>query len=331
MRKPLNFIIYYLWVVPLLVGILAACKGTPKSSEVLTPLTVQLKWVHDAQFGGFYAADLQRYNADEGLAVTFIPGGTGVDVLGSVEDGKAQFGVAGAVELITARAGGKPLRAIATTYRRNPTVFFALASSGITRPQDFIGRQIRAVSDQPLVLHAMMYRVGIRPDQYTEVNLPSDLALFTSGEVPIWGAYLTSLVLIAQQAGYQVNIIYPDDYGVHLYGDTIFATDEYIAQNPDLVLRFLSATLKGWTYAVENPTEIGALVVHYNPEADPTLEIAKMTASIPLVNTGDDHIGWMKPEIWVDMQKMLLEEGVLNAPMNVTQVYTMQFLEGIYQ
>jgi ABC-type nitrate/sulfonate/bicarbonate transport system substrate-binding protein len=118
---------------------------------------------------------------------------------------------------------------------------------------------------------------------------------------------------------------------VHFYGDTIYSTDDYIAGNPDVVLRFLQATLRGWTYAVENPNEVGEIVSHYNPEADIDLENAEMLASLPLINTGEDPIGWMSTESWVDMKKTLLEQGVLTAPLKINQVYTMQFLEEIYK
>lgn len=315
--------------VILMIGLSGCTSKTPPPPS--TKITVQLKWLHKAQFGGFYAAEQKGYYADEGLAVSFVPGGLNIDVQKSVIEGKAQLGVAGAVELISGRAEGKLVCAIATTYRRNATVFFALTSTGIKRPQDFTGKKIRAVSDQPLVLHAMMTHIGIRPDQYTLVNLPSDLKLFASGDVPVWGAYVTSMVLEAQKAGHQVNIIYPDDYGVHLYGDTIFATDDFIAKNPDLVRRFLRATLRGWTYAVENPTDIGPMVAKYKPDAVISVENAKMTASIPLVNTGEDYMGWMKPQMWAGMEKTLREQKVLTRPVDVTTVYTMQFLEEIYK
>ena len=95
------------------------------------------------------------------------------------------------------------------------------------------------------------------------------------------------------------------------------------------MLRFVRATLNGWTFAVEHPAEIGAMVVKYNPDADVSLENNKMNASLPLINTGEDHIGWMKPEIWSGMEKTLREQG-LSQPLDVTQVYTMQFLNKIY-
>ena len=161
------------------------------------------------------------------------------------------------------------MRSIATIYRRSPVVFFALADSGIKRPQDFVGKKIRSITTTEQTLLAMMARIGVKPDQYQLVNLPSDVTLFATGEVPVWSAFVTGLVVEAQRAGYKLNIIYPDDYGIHFYADVIVTTDDLIAKNPVLVTRFLRATLKGWTYAVENPTLIGATVLKYKSNLDP--------------------------------------------------------------
>lgn len=308
----------------------SACTST-KTSVTLTPITVQLLWTHNATFSGFYAADQEGYYTAEGLAVTFIEGGSNVDLITPVLNGTAQFGVAGADALLLARSDGKPVCAIATIDRRSPLVFGALKDSGITRPQDFVGKTIRVTPQVVPALHAMMERLGIHPDQYTEVTLPSEVAVFDSGQAQIWGLYLNNFAITLQQTNHELNFIYPDDYGVHFYGDTLFTTDDMIANNPDLVTRFLRATLKGWTYAVENPAKAPLMVQKYLPEADTTIENAEMAASLPLVNTGEDHIGWMKPEIWAGMEQTLSEQGVLTAPLDVTQAYTMQFLDEVYK
>jgi NitT/TauT family transport system substrate-binding protein len=318
----------FLTLLVLVSGSACAPKTTPPAA--LTPLTVQLAWDHTSQFAGLYAADLKGFYADEGLAVTFLPGGANKDKLAPLLDGTAQFGVAGADELILARSEGKPLKAVATIYRRSPVVFISLAEKGITRPQDFAGKTIRAPAILKPTLHSMMTRIGIPPDQYEVVDLPSDLTLFTSGDVPVWGVYVTALVVTITQAGYKLNLVFPDDYGVHFYSDSIIATDDLISNNPDLVLRFVRASLKGWTFAVENPTEIGAMVKIYNPAMDSALENAKMIASLPLINTGEDHIGWMKPDVWDSMEQTLREQDVISLPLDVTQAYNLQFLEKIY-
>lgn len=317
-------------VSSLLVLLITACTASASPTPPLTPITFQLSWTHQAQFAGMYAADQRGYYAAEGLEVTFVEGGVNVDKLSPVLDGTAQFGIAGADELILARAQGQPVRAIAVNYRRSPVVFISLAEKGITRPQDFAGKTIRVVANIIPTLHAMTARVGIAPRQYTEVALPSDVAAFATGEVQVWGSFLDGLALTAQKAGYKINIIYPDDYGVHFFGDTVWATEDFIAQNPDLVRRFLRATLQGWTYAIENPAEVGTLVAVYNPKADVALENMRMNVMLPLINTGENYIGWMKPETWAGMEATLREQGVITQPLDVTEVYTLQFLQEIY-
>lgn len=313
-----------------LIASVVACAPTATPARALTPVTVQLVWTHQAQFAGFYAADQNKYYLAEGLNVTFLEGGPTVDLLKPVLTGIAQFSLTNADALIIARANASPLRAIATIYRRNSGVYIALASSGISRPQDFVGKTIEIGRRGIPKLYAMMARAGVRPDQYTVVDSTADLTSLYSGQVHVRSVTLINEALTAQAEGYKLNIIYPDDYGIHFYGDSIFTTDDLIAKDPDLVRRFLRATLKGWTYAVENPAQVGALVKKYNATADAALENTKMTASIPLVNTGEDNIGWMKPEIWAGMETTLRAQGVLTQTVDVTQVYTLQFIREIY-
>jgi NitT/TauT family transport system substrate-binding protein len=316
-----------LFILSLTTGLSACARAAP--TPPLTPITVQLTWTHSAQFAGFYAADQNGDYAAEGLTVTFIEGGPTVDRLTPVLNGTAQFGTAGGVQLIPARAEGKPLRAVATILRRDPFAFFSLAESGITRPEDFVGKTLWVPPPALPILRTMMTHLGITPDQYTIIE-NADFTDLYSGKVDVVVGFVTAQGVEAQRAGYKLNIIYPDDYGVHLTSDNIFATDDFIAANPELVTRFLRATLKGWTYAVENPAEAGALVLKYNPKADASLETDKMIASLPLINTGEDHIGWMKPDVWAGMEQTLRAQGVLTKPVNVTEVYTPQFLEEIY-
>ena len=316
-------------VLLLAIAILAACRPQ-EVEQPPTPVTVQLNWLHYGFFGGLYAADQNGNFAQEGLAVTFIEGGPTVDFITPVLDGTAQFGIASADVLIQARAEGKPVRAIATILRRSPLVFAALADSGITRPQDFVGHTIRVAPQIIPGFHAMMARLGISPDQYTEIVLPSTLEAFTSGQAEVWSMYKNSFAITVEKAGYQLNYIYPDDYGIHFYAESLFTSDDLIAKDPHLVLRFVRATLSGYTFAIENPDKIGPMAVNYNVQLDPSICTDQMTASLPLVHTGEDYIGWMKPEIWAGMEKTLREQSVLTQPLDVTQVYTLQFLQEIY-
>ena len=319
-------------VLLLAIALCAAC-GPGEVEQPLDEVTVQLAWYHQAQFAGFYAADQQGYYAEEGLKVTLLPRpGPGTDVIAVVNRGTAEFGVTYGPGLVTARSQGLPVTAIATVYRRYPLVFITLAESGITRPHDFPGHTVRTLTPggSAVVFRAMMTRLDLDPDSVQQIDVGYDLSRFFAGAVDIWGAFITNEVLIAREQGYQVNLILPDDYGIHLYGDTLFATEQLIDENPDLVQRFLRATLRGWRWAVENPEEAGPLALEYDPTLDAAHQVAMMEASVPLAHTGEDQIGWMRAEVWQGTHDILLEQGLLAGPVDVDEVYTMEFLQRIY-
>ncbi len=328
MKSLKKLMILVLQIVP--VVLLAAC-ASQENEPPLDEVTVQLKWWHQSQHAGFYAAETKGYYAEEGIAVTLIEGGPTIDTQASVLDEVAQFGVAAADELVVGHAHGKPVQAIAVIYRRNPTVYVAAVDSGISRPEDFVGKNILVGLNAIPTLHAMMTRIGIARSQYTTLTVPFDLELFASGEAPVWAVYTTGSINFLLSAGYELNIIYPEDYGIHFYADTIFATDDFLAENPDLVARFLRATLRGWQWAIENPKEAGALPLTYNPELDLEEQIAQMEASVPLIHTGQDHIGWMRAEVWEGMHDTLLEQGMIDNPIALEKVYTLKFLADIYE
>ena len=311
--------------------LLAACGGPGAGPSQLTPVTVQLNWLHYGNFGGLYAAQQNGLYEQEGLNVEFLEGGPEIDYIGSVLQGEAQFGVAGADDLLVARAQGKPVKAIAVVLRRSPIVFVAERSTGIDEPDDFRGKTIRITPQLRTSFDAMMEAAGVPEDAYDTVILPSDLAVFASDAADVWGVYFSSFAISLQNAGYELNYIWPSDYGVHFYSDSIFTTDRMIEENPDLVLRFLRATLRGMTFAIENPDAIGAMVTIHDPNANPALENAKMAASLPLMHSGQQPMGWMEPAVWQGMYATLHEQGVITAPLTVESAYTARFLEEIYE
>ncbi len=306
----------------------SACTPGMQSADLI-PVVIQLGTTHQAIYGGFYAADQRGDYALEGLTVSYIEGGANVDLVSPLIDGAAQFGIMGASTLIAERANGRPIRALATILRRDPVVFFSLASSDIVRLQDFVGKKVLVSSRLRPRLNAMLAKTGISPSEITLVSTGDFTQLYT-GEIDVASGLITSTVLAAQKAGHPVNIIFPDNYGVHFYSTTIYATDDYIASSPELVTKFLRATLKGWTFAVENPQSIGSLVTIYNPKADATFETASMSAAIPYVNTGIDHIGWMKPDDWANMLQTMRAEGEVTTSLDIKDVYTMEFIQKIY-
>lgn len=314
----------------LVIMIVVAC-GSEKKEPSPDQVTVQLKWINQAQFAGFYVAQEQGYYADENISVTLVEGGVGTDPVGQVATGLADFGVDGADRVLASRGQGNPVVAIAVIFRKDPLAFVAMADSGITQPSDFLGRTAAIGGGQAdLQFKAMMNKLGLDSEQVTIIPNMTDYSNFYDGEADITNGYSTGGLIRIRRAGYDINLIWPSDYGVHLYADTLITTDQLITENPDLVTRFLRATLRGWRTAVENPETAVNDTLHYSADEYDDMQTEMFDAVIPLVHTGEDQIGWMQANVWDGMYQMLLELGLLAQPFDVTTVYTMEFLVDIY-
>jgi NitT/TauT family transport system substrate-binding protein len=332
--KTMKRMAHMFWAAALLVAALA-CE--PQSEKrVLDEVTVQLKWVHQAQFAGLYVAQEKGHYAREGIKVNFLEGGAGIDNVEALTSGRAQFAVTTPEDALISRSRGVPLKAIAAIYRRSAVVFLARADSRITRPRDFLGKTVAAGNtgganrDFEFQLIAMIKKLGLSISQIGVVPYDPRYTAFIDGGVDVTAAFSTAGLILLRQKGLKLNLIWPGDYGIHFYSDSLVTTDDMIREKPDLVLRFLRATLKGWQEAVGNLPEAVAVTLEYARVKDPQFQTAMMESLMPLVHTGEDRIGWMKPAVWKGMVDVLLDQQILDAPFDVSQAYTMRFLAEMY-
>src|SRR6202166_2299053 len=141
--------------------------GLLMSGSVLAPaaqaVTVRLKWLHQAQFAGYYVAKDKGYYEAAGLDVSIQPGGSDFPAIQMVAGGNEQFGVTGADQILIARSKGVPVVALAVIYRESPFVLFALKKSGITKPSEFVGKTIglKIGGSEELVYRAVLKSAGI--------------------------------------------------------------------------------------------------------------------------------------------------------------------------
>jgi len=335
-----------LLLVVLLVAALAACgddddkpSGEAQQSASLTQTSIQFSWVHNVEFIGFYAAEQQGYYRDAGLQVRldgggFDESGAFIDPVQAVLDGKADFGVTGAHVLLAKRAEGAPIVAIGTIYQRSPVVLIALSESGIARPQDLIGRR---VSTQPtnatvgLAYDALLAAQGIDRTQIQE-TMRTDFTsnpLFT-GEAEVLAGFVTTEGVQVRQRDPEANFIMVSDYGIDIYSNVIFTTEDLIASKPDMVRAFLQATVKGTQWAVEQPdqaVEDFLKSTYGQPYAENReVHLLGMQSSIPLLVPAGGQPGMMKAEDWTFTHQTLLDLGLLAAPLDVEAAYTLDFL-----
>jgi NitT/TauT family transport system substrate-binding protein len=318
----------------MLVIAVLACKSQ-QAKRTPDEVTLQLKWVHQAQFAGFYVAQEKGYYAKENIKANFLEGGQDIDIAQRVVSGQADFGVLTPEFIFMRRNQGEPLTAIAAIYRRSAVVFVAMADSGIVRPSDFIGKTVATgdpggTKDLELQFYAMMKKLGLAASKVKIVPYDPVYTAFYNGEVEVTSCYSTGGLIKMRQKGLKLNLIWPSDYGIHFYSDTLVTTDRLISEKPDLVTRFLRASLRGWKDAVEDYQHAVNVTLKYTEIKDPEIQTKMMEAMLPLVHTGEGQVGWMKADLWQGMYQILLEQKLLTRSFDVNQAYTLRFLKEIY-
>ncbi len=165
-------------VALLLAFLLTACAAASPTATLVpqTKLSVQLSWIHGLEFAGFYMADKQGYFAEHNLAVDLVQGGYDdkgnyIDPVQAVLSGKANFGIAGADVVLTGRAQGQPLVAVATIYQRSPVALISLSKKNINKPQDLIGKRVNTEPGTTVGLSydALLASQNIDHKQVTEI------------------------------------------------------------------------------------------------------------------------------------------------------------------
>jgi ABC-type nitrate/sulfonate/bicarbonate transport system substrate-binding protein len=295
---------------------------------------VQLSWFPSVEYAGFYAALENGYYADEKLDVTLVPGGPEVNALDVVQSGSAQFGISTGDSLILAKSKQQNFVAVATIFRNNPLVAMSLADSGIQKPEDLAGKTVGVIapdlsSTWDVQFLALMRELNVDTNGMKFIPI-SDYQganeLKAKNMDAMSGMFATNEPVQAAMAGDQLNLIYYKDYGVDVYSNVIFTSEELTKNNSDLVSRMVKATMKGYQYAIENPDKAAELTVKYDPTLDLAFQKNVMVAQIPFIDTGDAPIGSMDSDVWDTTQQILLDFNLITSTIDLNSVYTNQFV-----
>lgn len=308
----------------------------PDCAAAQAQVKLQLKWHHQSQFAGFYVAKEKRFYQNEDLDVSFFEGGPGVDLTGALLTKKADFAICAPEDMILQKSLGNPLIAVSSIYRKSAVVFLSKKGSGIKTPLDFKNKTIAVIverSPADFVFHfnALMRNLNVDTSGITKVKYDPLYKGFKNGTVDVTPAYFTGGLVKLKVQGLKMNIIYPADYRVRFYSDTLITRQDILEDHPDLALKFIRASLKGWKYAIENIEEATDIVLKYARIKDRNLQKQMMEASIPLVYNGEEPVGWMTGKDWTHMYQILNEQGLIPSPIKKTdELYTTTFIYKIY-
>ena len=230
-------------------------------------IRIQLKWLPQAQFMGYYVAAAKGYYADENLAVDIIPGGGDITETAAVYSGQVDVGVTWVSNLIVARANGLDLINVAQVYQRSGLVLVTKKESGIVRGADIkAGTSVgNWMGGNEYEIKALLSKLGMPGKSLVQQGF--DMNDFDNGNITAASAMTyNELGLVvnpyegALGYGSGVNIIDMNDEGVAMLEDCMFVKESWAKANPDKLARFIRASLKGWKYACENPKEAAQIV-----------------------------------------------------------------------
>jgi len=277
----------------------------------LKEVRVQLKWRHQFQFGGYYAAIDQGYYQDAGLSVSLIEHSPELSPIDQLMGGRVDFAVGDTGALIY-RSTGVPVVALAAVFQHSPSILISLAGESPRELSDFKGKKAMLSGGyMNAELLSMLRSVGVTPEDIELVPSNTAIDVLIDGQTEAYNAYTTNEPYLLQQRGIPYQIFHPKDYGIDFYGDILLTTEQLIDQNPDYVQAFRDATLKGWAYAVAHPEETVDLILkRYNTQQKSRDHLLfEAREAIKLILPTVVPIGYMNEERWHRIEAVFREEG----------------------
>ena len=285
----------------------------------LQPITVQLKWAHQFQFAGYYAALHQGFYEEAGLDVTlieYLPGLTPIDQL---MGGRVEFAVADTGALLY-RATGVPIVVLAAIFQHSPSVLITRADTGVNTLADLRNRRaMLAGGFMNAELMSMLRQAGITSEDFTLVPGNTSLDVLINGETDAYNGYTTNEPYLLEQRNVPFRVFLPQDYGVDFYGDILITRESLLDSQPEVVANFRQATIRGWEYAVANIEEMVDLIINnYNTQQKSRLRLlceAQESARLILPNVVP--VGYMNMERWQRIESIFRAQGLLDAPVDL--------------
>ncbi len=317
----------------LVVGSLAAhmALASGVAAAANTPVTFQLNWMAGGANAGFASALAQGYYKDAGLDVTIVQGNGSANTVQLVASGRAYLAYADAVSIMQLIAKGAQMKVVSTVYQSNPSAVMALKKTGIKSPKDLMGKKVGvpSASSQTTMLPLFYKANGLKESDLTSIDLPvaSMIPALLQGQVDAVLGSIDAYQIQAEAQGAQLDVYRFADYGVPTVSTSIFANNQWIKDNPDVLKKFIAASLKGWSFAIDNPAQSVKDLKQVFPEMNEKLATAELAAIGPLFCSGGaKFIGKGEDALWAKSQELLAEVKLLPAGQDPKTYYTHDYL-----
>jgi NitT/TauT family transport system substrate-binding protein len=292
-----------------------------------------IDWVAEAEYGGYYQAVANGIYKKHGLDVTIRPGGPSVNQTQLLLAGRLDFNITSnsfiALNFVKEKI---PFRAVASMYQKDPSVLIAHPGQG--------NDSLAALKGKPIMISAdtragwwnfLRAKFAYSDAQIRPYNF--NLQPFLADKTAIQQGFLGSEPFsIKQEAGFDPVVMLVADGGFNGYAQMFAASDKLIAEKPDLVQRFVDASIEGWySYLFQDPTPGNTLIKKDNPEMTDALIAYGRSALVKnaVLDSGDAAtagIGAMTDARWAGFLASMAAEGLYPKDLDVKRAYTLQFV-----
>ena len=319
----------------------AACAGpaatptpapTPTGAPSQGPLThvrLQLQWVTQSQFAGYFAAVDQGFYEAQGLDVEILQGAVEIVPQSVVASGNAEFGIAWLPKVLASIEEGADLVNIAQVFQRSGTLEVSWADSGITTPEDWRGKRVGTWGyGNEHELFAAMRKVGIDPENAADVTIVSqDFSMdallnndLDAAEAMTYNEYAQVLEHINPDTGElykpeDLSVISMESAGTAMLQDGIFASSAWLAEsgNADIATRFLRASFQGWMWCRDNFDACVQVVLDNGPTLGKGHQTWQLNEINALIWPSPAGIGTMDAAAFDRTVQVALEGAIISA------------------
>jgi len=311
---------FYILLLVLFVGacypITAKANNSDKEEvKNLFPVRVQLKWFHQFQFAGFYAAIEKGYFREAGLDVSLIEGGPSIDPSQVVTRGDAEFGIGNSTLLIDSHKG-YPVIAVCAIFQHSPFIILARRDGKVRNVKDLEGRTLMGES-HAAELTAYLKLSGVNLSKIKIVPHTGSIESLAEDNpqgIDAATAYISIEPYFATKNNIPHLIFSPRDLKIDFYADTLFTSQEFATNRPEIVSAMRDALIKGWQYARSHQDEIISLILDNYPLL-PIMDRLSLSHEAQVVNTllGSDvvDIGYMSRSRWNNIADVFVKVGEL--------------------
>jgi NitT/TauT family transport system substrate-binding protein len=312
----------------------------------LTPVSLQLQWFVQAQFGGYYAAKDLGYYEEQCLDVTILEGGVDIVPQTVLAQGGADFTISWVPKALASREQGAGIVDVAQVYRTSGTLQVSWADSNITTAADLAGKKVGNWGfGNEYELFAGMTKAGLDPASDVElVQQQFDMQALLNREIDAaqamtYNEYAQVLESVNPETGdlYQAsdfNVINWNDEGTAMYNDAIWASEDRLADAAyqDLTQRFVTASLKGWIQCRDNAQECADIITANGSKLGASHQLWMMNEVNKLIWPSTMGVGVIDPALWAQTVSVSLSTKNLEGATIITaeppaEAYTNQYAE----